>query len=97
MKGKKKGSPKTGGRQAGVPNKRTVEQLSRAERILQLIESDYLEKDIEQLSAGQRFDLYTNMMEYCVPKLSRQDINANVKQKTVIEILRRSGNTDTAQ
>lgn len=96
MKGKKKGSAKTGGRVAGVPNKRTVEQLSRAERILQLIESDYLENDIQELSPGQRFDLYTNMMEYCVPKLSRQDISANVKQKTVIEILRRSGNTDTA-
>lgn len=96
MKGKKKGAAKTGGRVAGVPNKRTVEALNRAERILQLIESDYLEDDIIALSPSQRIDLYQNMVEYTMPKLSRQDVNANVKQKTVIEILRRSTNSTNA-
>jgi hypothetical protein len=97
MKGKKKGAPKTGGRVAGVPNKRTVEALNRAEKILQLIESNYIEDDITNLSPGQRMDLYQNLLEYTMPKLSRTDLSGNIKQKLEIEIIRRKAGTDNAE
>lgn len=79
---------KTGGRSKGVPNKKTVDQLSRAEKILQLIEKTYFEKDIKELTASQRIVLYADMLEYVSPKLSRQEINGNVNNKVFLEIVR---------
>lgn len=90
MKGKPKGSQKTGGRVAGVKNKKTVEQLARAERILQLIENDYFENDIKLISPGQRMDLYQNMLEYTAPKLSRVEQTGETKTELTIKILRGS-------
>lgn len=62
---------KTGGRKKGSINKKTAEVLDRAERVLQLIETKYLDEDIEKLSPAQRMTLYSDMMEYKAPKLSR--------------------------
>jgi hypothetical protein len=62
---------KTGGRQVGTTNKVTIEQRDRAEKLLQLIESKYLEQDIAQLSPNQRAQLYRDILEYRQPKLSR--------------------------
>ncbi len=62
---------KTGGRQKGVVNKKTAQEIDRADRVLNLIESKYLEKDITKLTPGQRMSLYADMMEYKAPKLSR--------------------------
>ena len=79
---------KFGGRTAGVPNKKTAEQISRAERILQLIEADYFETDIETLSSSQRMDLYSSMLEYVSPKLSRQEVKGQVNSKITLNIVR---------
>lgn len=65
---------KTGGRTAGTLNKKTAEVLDRAERVLQLIETEHLEKDIKQLSPNQRMQLYADMMEYKAPKLQRTTV-----------------------
>ena len=65
---------KTGGRKRGTINKRTADSQDRAERVLLMIESDFLEKDIKQLSASQRMQLYSDMLEYRLPKLSRAEI-----------------------
>lgn len=62
---------KTGGRKKGAVNKKTAEVIDRAGRVLALIESKYLEKDIARLTPGQRVLLYSDMMEYKAPKLSR--------------------------
>lgn len=64
---------KTGGRKKGSINKRTKDQLDRAERVLGLIESDHLETDIKKISPYQRMILYCDMMEYAIPKLSRTE------------------------
>lgn len=75
---------KYGGRTRGTRNKKTAEALSRAERILQLIEAEYFEKDIKSLSSGQRMVLYSDMLEYVTPKLSRTEITGTVK--TIIKV-----------
>jgi len=79
---------KYGGRTAGTPNKKTAEAISRAEKILQLIEDDYFEKDIKEITAAQRIDLYSAMLEYVVPKLSRQEIRGGLNNKTILQVVR---------
>ncbi len=64
---------KTGGRGKGSLNKKTAEERDRAGRVLKLIETKYLAKDIKQLSPHQRTMLYCDMMEYKAPKLSRTE------------------------
>lgn len=81
---------KYGGRIRGTPNKKTFEQLSRAENILTLIEDNYFEKDIKMLSPSKRMDLYAQMLEYVAPKLSRQDITGNLNHKMILEIVRKT-------
>lgn len=65
---------KYGGRVKGTPNKKTAEAISRAERILRLIERQYFEKDIKTLTSSQRIFLYSDMLEYVSPKLSRTEV-----------------------
>ena len=68
------------GRKKGQLNRQTVEQKGRAEAILQLLENEYLEDDIKNISASQRATLFSDMLEYASPKLSRVDnrIQANI-------------------
>ena len=65
---------KFGGRTKGTLNRKTAESITRAERVVRLIESTYLEKDIKALTPGQRMMLFSDMLEYCSPKLSRQEV-----------------------
>lgn len=65
---------KSGGREKGSRNKKTIEVLDRADRVLTLIESDFLEEDIARLSPHQRMQLYADMMEYKAPKLQRTTV-----------------------
>jgi hypothetical protein len=62
---------KTGGRVKGTPNKVTIEQRDRAEKVLQLIEEKYQEEDIAALTPHQRQQLFLAILEYRQPKLSR--------------------------
>ena len=68
------------GRKKGQLNRQTIEQKGRAEAILQLLENEYLEDDIKNISASQRATLFSDMLEYSSPKLSRVDnrIQANI-------------------
>ena len=61
------------GRKKGSLNRTTIEQKGRAEAILQLLENEYLEDDIKNISASQRATLFSDMLEYSSPKLSRVD------------------------
>lgn len=83
---------KTGGRKKGSINRKTAEEMDRAGRVLDLIESKYLEKDIKDLSAHQRMMLYSDMMEYKAPKLSRQTVDAGEGTKVKIVIKKTNGN-----
>ena len=64
---------KSGGRTKGTPNKKTVEQLDRVEKVLQVIEDKYLMSDLQNISSGQRMNLYADLGEYKLPKLTRTD------------------------
>lgn len=79
---------KSGGRSKGTPNKKTADVIDRATRVLELIESEYLEKDIKALTPGQRMILYSDMMEYKVPKLSRTELQGGTKNEMVIRVIR---------
>lgn len=72
--------PKGAGRKPGQLNRKTIEQKGRAEAILQLLENEYLENDIKNISASQRATLFSDMLEYASPKLSRVDnrISGNI-------------------
>ncbi len=83
MKGKK-----TGGRNKGSINRKTAEEIDRAGRILDLIESEYLEYDIKELTAYQRMTLYADMIEYKAPKLSRTEVHGKLDNKIILEIVR---------
>lgn len=79
---------KYGGRKRGTPNKKTAESISRAEKVLRLIESKHIASDIKALTASQRMILYSSMLEYVSPKLSRQEIkgglNLTISNKPIV-------------
>lgn len=83
---------KYGGRKKGTPNRKTSDILNRAERILRLLETQHLEKDIKRIAPAKRIDLHNEMMEYVLPKLSRQEINVT-PSKIKIEIVRIENDT----
>jgi hypothetical protein len=87
---------KTGGRPKGGLNKKTVEEIDRASRVLRLIETQYLEKDIKKLTPGQRMQLYADMMEYKVPKLSRTELKGGTKDELKITIVRSHNKSERA-
>jgi hypothetical protein len=70
----------SGGRKKGSLNKKTIDSLNRAESLLQMIESQLTTEDIQALTTSKKLDLYTNLLEYVAPKLSRSDnrITANI-------------------
>ena len=72
--------PANSGRKKGTLNKQTLIDQGRAEAILELIETEYLEKDIKQLSASKRADVFVALLEFRAPKLARIDnrIQANI-------------------
>jgi len=87
---------KTGGRAKGTLNRKTAEEMDRAGRVLRLIESKYLEKDIAKLTPGQRMQLYADMMEYKAPKLSRTEHKGGTKDELKITIVRSNNKSEPA-
>lgn len=79
---------KSGGRTKGTPNKKTADVLDRVSRVLELIESDHLEKDIKKLTPGQRMTLYADLLEYKAPKLSRTELKGGTKDTLTVHIVR---------
>ena len=59
---------KTGGRQAGTPNKITTE-LREALKGIVANELDTLSDSLAQLPAKERLDVLIKLMPYCMPKI----------------------------
>lgn len=55
----------------GKPNKRTLAALDSIEKVMSLIESQYLSKDIEELSSKDRVAVWERCNEYIRPKRAR--------------------------
>lgn len=83
---------KTGGRSKGTPNKKTADVIDRITRVLEVLESKYLDEDIKKLTAAQRVILYTDLLEYKAPKLSRTEFKGDTKNELTIRIVRDSNN-----
>lgn len=83
----------TGGRKKGTPNKKTIEQRERINRLLKMIERDYLDDDIQALTSSQRVTFYSDLIEYAVPKLARVEHEGGTNDELTIRIVR--GNNKT--
>lgn len=72
---REKGTPKTGGRKAGTPNKVTQ---SLKERIVDILSDniDKFQKDIDSLSAKDRVSTCLGLMQFVLPK--QQSVRADV-------------------
>ncbi len=70
-----KGTPKTGGRKAGTPNKITS---TVKDWISQLIDENrnQIEKDIKKLSPKDRLQVFEKLMQYVIPK--QQSVRADI-------------------
>lgn len=89
-RGRKKGTPKTGGRKKGTPNVLTSDLRSRISSFL----SDNLDEAIKQWKAiedpVQKVKLYTDLIKFAVPTLQAVSLDAIVnKEESVEDTLRK--------
>lgn len=77
MAGRKKGAPKTGGRQKGVTNKTTK---NAREAIASFVDGNaerlsyWLDEIYHQDGAKDAFKCFSDLLEYHVPKLARHEL-----------------------
>lgn len=84
-RGKPKGSKKTGGRQAGTPNRTTVA----TKQLIQDILNEYLDKlheDLDKLSAKDRVNALLGLIPYIVPKKQATEAKVNIDRLSGEEI-----------
>lgn len=65
--------PGNPGRPKGAQNHTTSERKVKINQVLQAIEGGYLDDDISKLTPRDRTNLYTALLEFVVPKLTRTE------------------------
>lgn len=83
-KGRATGTPKTGGRKKGVPNK--ISSITR--EVLSNIAlglHDQVMQDLLELEPKDRVTIYLKLCEFVVPRLSSIALDMSVEQKLTIE------------
>jgi len=99
MAGRNKGTPKTGGRTKGVPNRSSAKVKS---LIGKLLEDKYnkFEQELEQLDGKDYVTAYLKLIEYVVPKqrqkmqtISFNNLSDEEAQELLDEITERLKNT----
>jgi len=80
----KKGN-KLGKSRKGKLNKRTVETLKRAEKLLCKLD-ETIEVDIDSLEPKERANLWKDLLEYTQPKLARIESDVNVATTLTVNI-----------
>jgi hypothetical protein len=73
--GRKRGTPKTGGRQTGTPNKVTSDIKTWINKIIN-DNREQLEMDLKQLEPKDRWSVIEKLMQYTTPKI--QSITAQI-------------------
>jgi len=75
---KTKGSPKTGGRQKGTPNKITTDLRTWLNDLLNNNRQTF-ENDLHELEPHQRVAIFEKLLSYSLPKL--QSVEAQIEQR----------------
>lgn len=76
-----KGTPKTGGRVKGTPNKVTY---SLKEWIISLIDKQrtQIEQDLQKLEPKERLQMIEKLMQYIIPKQAAQQVKLDFDSMT---------------
>lgn len=78
-RGRKKGTPKTGGRQKGTPNKRTELGEDRLRTLVDVLEDPTrLAMELQDLHGKDYFRVYFDALQYLRPKYSSVEFNGEV-------------------
>lgn len=88
-RGRKKGTPKTGGRQKGTLNKVTAFNKAVIEKILsEYADTGLMSSDLEKLDPKERLDIMVKLMAFTTPKPQSIDMSiSSNKPKTIEETL----------
>ena len=74
MVGRKKGTPKTGGRVKGTKNKKTPTQKQWIEDFLTRKQPD-MEKELDKLEPKDKWQMFEKLIGYIVPKMTSAQID----------------------
>jgi hemerythrin len=85
---KKKGDPKTGGRKAGTPNKRTVQMNAFLDKLTEYIENQFVDNPdiMQEMSYKQQLEFYRDFIQYFKPKMATLKVEEESKQEITINI-----------
>lgn len=88
-RGRKKGTPKTGGRQKGTLNKVTAFNKAVIEKILsEYADTGLMLSDLQKLDPKERLDIMVKLMAFTTPKPQSIDMSiSSNKPKTIEETL----------
>jgi hypothetical protein len=75
---------KFGGRKKGTPNKDTAILRERIDALLQ-DEWDNILTDLKELKPKERIDVFTTLLEYSLPKLSRTENSHLINENDEVE------------
>lgn len=76
-RGRRKGTPKTGGRQKGVPNRNSLSVLGALDKAsIPIIE--FLVADIQMLEPAARVNEWHRLLAFCYPKLKEIEFNPSL-------------------
>lgn len=77
--GRKKGTPKTGGRQKGTPNKRTQLGVDNLQSLVDKLEDKArINEELEQLHGRDYFRVYFDALQYLRPKYSSVEFKGDI-------------------
>lgn len=87
-KGRPKGTPKTGGRKKGTPNKVTAPLKELIKQFAIDKWPEFLESWENMESNKDKCDAYTKVLQYLLPKMASVDVSGKVEKPTWEEELK---------
>lgn len=75
---KQKGTPKTGGRKKGTPNKTTLEMKNWVSTVLEKNKVKF-EKDLKNVDPEKRLAIIEKLLQYVIPKQQSISIEAQIQ------------------
>ena len=78
---REKGTPKTGGREKGTPNKVTADTKAWLTKLLDRNRRQF-EKDLKRLEPHQRVAIFEKLLAYSVPKIQAVEAKIDIERLT---------------